>query len=151
MAFLSPNRPTELWWDFSDYPHFGEKQMHSATARARGLRVAASVKATDTQDGVVLLDVLGGMCFPLDQVGTLIWKQLELGNQVDGIAQYISDKFQIPLMQASGDVQEFVQQLQSKGLLRDERDTDEKPRPAMITTIGMLWKRWTRSQRNQGD
>jgi hypothetical protein len=125
--------------------------MRSATAQATGLLVAPSVKVTDTQDGVVLLDIRGGMCFPLDEVGTLIWKQLELGNQVDEIAQHIADKFQISLTQASGDVQEFVQQLQSKGLLCDKQDADEEAKLTMMATIGVLWRRLTRGHRNHAE
>jgi hypothetical protein len=50
-----------------------------------GLHVSPSVRSTDTPDGVVLLDVRGGMTFPLDQVGTFIRKRLEQRSSVDGL------------------------------------------------------------------
>jgi hypothetical protein len=113
-----------------------------------GLHTSISVKRTDTQDGVVLLDVQQGLCFPLDQVGTLIWKRIELGYQIGEIAQYISETYQIPLEQASYDVHEFVQQLQSKHLVHEQQGVDKKMVPQRFARIGLLWRRFTRRHSN---
>lgn len=115
--------------------------MDAAISQTKGLQIAPAVKETDTQDGIVLLDVHGGMCFPLDQVGTLIWKQLRVGNQIDEIARQIADQFHIPITQAAGDVREFVLQLQSNGLLCERGKGNAKDKPTMIATMGMLWRR----------
>jgi hypothetical protein len=108
------------------------------------LQTSASVKGTDTQDGVVLLDVKQGLCFPLDQLGTLIWKRIELGYQVGEIAQYISETFQISLEEASSDVHEFVQQLQSKRLVHEQQAVHKEMVPQRFATIGLLWRRFMR-------
>ncbi len=83
----------------------------------RNLQPSPSVKVGETQDGVVLLDVEGGLIFPLDQVSTLIWKGIQVGTQTEDIAQQIADIFGIPLEQASSDIGEFVDQLLAQHLL----------------------------------
>jgi hypothetical protein len=125
--------------------------MRSATAHVRGLRVVESVKVTDTQDGVVLLDVREGMCFPLDLVGTLIWKRLEQGSQVREIAQHIADTFHIPLDQASGDVKEFVQQLQKERLVINEDGESQARTSGWISMVGQFWRRLTQRPSVRGD
>jgi hypothetical protein len=112
------------------------------------LLVSPSVKVTDTQDGVVLLDIEQGLCFPLDQVGTLIWKRLEQGSQVAEISQHIAETFHISLEQAFGDVQEFVQQLQLQHLLRETQGAKEPLRPQWIAALGALCRRITQYRHN---
>jgi hypothetical protein len=112
---------------------------------SKDLQVSLSIKATDTPDGVVLLDVQGGMCFPLDQVGTFIWKGLANGLRIDDIARQISTNYQISHEQASLDVQDFVQQLQEKHLLVEGLYA-EHPRPiSWIASLGTFCKRLRRS------
>lgn len=112
----------------------------------RGLQVSHSVRSTDTQDGVVLLDVHGGMCFPLDQVGTLIWKRLEQRLAIDDIAQEIANTYRIPFELASADTREFVQELRAKHLLLDEESKEESGALPWTAPFGHLC-RWLARQR----
>lgn len=113
----------------------------------KGLQVSPSVKYTDTPDGVVLLDIHGGMCFPLDQVGTFIWTRLERQMKIDAIAQEIASAYNIPLQQASVDVQEFVQQLQANHLLVDEQTKAESGNLPWTGFLGQFC-RWVARQRS---
>jgi hypothetical protein len=89
-----------------------------------GLRPSASVSATDTQDGIVLFDFEEGMTFPLDTVGTIIWKSIEQGSDLSEIAAQIARTFNVPLEKASTDVNEFVQQLRKNKLLLEDQDIE---------------------------
>jgi hypothetical protein len=112
------------------------------TIESTGLRASASVKVTDTQDGVVLLDVQQGLCFPLDQVGTLIWKRLEQGNQVVEVAQHIAETYQIPIQQALTDVQEFVQQLLAQRLVLGSHSDGQEGSPGWLSAVGHFCRRF---------
>jgi hypothetical protein len=120
--------------------------MTGSTEKTR-LQIAPSIKSTDTPDGVVLLDVRGGMCFPLDQVGTLIWKRLEQQLPIDVIAQEIVRTYRIPLQQASVDVQEFVWQLQANHLLIHEETKAESGNLPWTALVGQFC-RWVARRRN---
>lgn len=113
----------------------------------KALQVSSSVKSTDTPDGVVLLDVHGGMCFPLDQVGTFIWKRLERQLPPDVIAQEIVSTYQIPLQQASADVQEFVEQLQANQLLLDGQPKADSGKLPWTAVVGPFC-RWVARRKN---
>ena len=105
------------------------------------LQVSASVKSTNTPDGVVLLDVQGGMCFPLDAVGTIIWKGLEQHASVEAIAQQVAATYQIPMEQALADTREFVQQLQAQHLVRDGSEKERADTGGWISMLGRSWRR----------
>ncbi len=106
------------------------------------LRVSPSVKVTDTRDGVVLLDIRGGMCFPLDLVGTFIWKGLEEGVAIDVIAQRIAATYQIPIQQASADVQEFAQQLLAQRLVLDEHNNGQDETTGWLSALRQYCRRF---------
>jgi hypothetical protein len=110
------------------------------SANAHLLIPSASIRECETQDGIVLLDVQHGMCFPLDPIGTLIWKQIKEGSQAAEIAQKIATTCDIPLEQASVDVQEFVQQLQHRQLVGPA----EPASSGGSWFKGILTKLWTR-------
>jgi coenzyme PQQ synthesis protein D (PqqD) len=97
------------------------------------LRPSESVREADNQDGAVLLDVRQGLCFSMNPVAALIWKQLVQGCNSTDVAHNLARTFDISLEQASIDVQEFVHQLAQLQLLR--QPTDVQPR---LTGVGQL-------------
>lgn len=82
------------------------------------LRVSPSVRLAETPDGAVLLDVTQGICFSINCVGVLIWKQAGEGRELDQIAEYIAETFNISLEQARIDTQEFLDVLKEKQLVQ---------------------------------
>lgn len=81
------------------------------------LKASASVRIAETQDGAVLLDIKQGLCFNINPVGTLIWKQVSEGRETHQIAQLLVELFNIPPEQAHRDVQEFLHDLKRKQLI----------------------------------
>jgi hypothetical protein len=112
------------------------------------LQVSASVKTTSTPDGVVLLDIQGGMCFPLDAVGTFIWKGLEEHSSIEAIAQQIAETYQISLQQALADVRDFVEQLHAEHLVHDGSDKESVEAGGWISMVSRLCRRLARRRAN---
>jgi hypothetical protein len=111
------------------------------------LKLSKFVKATETQDGAVLLDIRQGVCFSVNPVGALIWRQLGDGTSPLAIAQHLSNVCSIPCQQAEVDVQEFVEQLKQRQLLRTTND--EVTRSKRFRRLrGMVGRFWARSGQN---
>jgi PqqD family protein of HPr-rel-A system len=87
--------------------------------------VNKSVVCAELDDESVLLDIESGMYFGLDAVGTTIWTMLAEGASEDAIAACLSEEYDLPASQIRADVDEFLQTLQSKGLVKQE-----SPEPA---------------------
>ena len=119
------------------------KQMHLGSS----LQTSPSVKSSETPDGIVLLDVQQGMCFPLDHVGTLIWKGVVQERRVEEIAQQITGLYEIPFEQAHADVQEFIDQLIAQRLVLQERSTKRTANFSWIATVQGFWRRIHESHR----
>lgn len=112
-----------------------------AFMQTKSLQVSPSVKATLTPDGAVLLDIRGGMCFPLDPVGTFIWQRLAEGLSVEDIAQQIVETYHISIQQALADVQGFTQQLLAQHLVVDCSTNGQAAAGGWISAFGQLCKR----------
>jgi hypothetical protein len=111
------------------------------------LQLSKFVKATETQDGAVLLDIRQGLCFSVNPVGALIWRQLRDGASPIAIAQHLANVCSISCQQAEVDVQEFVEQLKQRQLLRTTND--EVTRSKRFRRLrGMVGRFWTRSGQN---
>lgn len=141
--FLAEDRSTQLCTP----THRIQKAFMTGSTVKRDLQVSPSVKSTDTPDGVVLLDIHGGMCFPLDQVGTFIWKRLEQRLEIGIIAQQIASAYQIPIQQATTDLHEFLQQLQASRLLLGANRQEHSKRLPWTSALGHFC-RWLTGQRN---
>src|SRR5882672_6254932 len=86
------------------------------------LKPSESVRETESQDGAVLLDIRQGLCFSMNPVAALIWKQLLQGRHPADVAHNLARTFDISSEQASIDVQEFVRRLAQLQLLRQPKD-----------------------------
>ncbi|MCU1304963.1 MAG: Coenzyme synthesis protein (PqqD) [Candidatus Sulfotelmatobacter sp.] len=78
---------------------------------------ADRIRETETPDGIVLLDPLHGRTFPLDQVGSRIWKMLKQHRPLDEITDALVNEFQVSPERVNQDILEFVSALQREHLL----------------------------------
>lgn len=53
----------------------------------------------------------------LDPVGAVIWELIEQGNDVDGIARALTERYEVSMQTARQDVGEFVEHLRQVGLV----------------------------------
>jgi hypothetical protein len=94
--------------------------------KSNGLRISASVRVAETQDGAVLLDVKQGLCFGVNPIGTVIWKHVSEGCEPNQISRHLADTFNISTEQAYNDVQEFLQELKQKQLVKEPDSTERQ-------------------------
>jgi Coenzyme PQQ synthesis protein D (PqqD) len=87
---------------------------------ATSLCIAGHVRASISGDGLVLLDIGGGLVFSANPVGARIWQLLEHRLPLDRIAHQIATEYLVPLDRASRDVEAFVTALSARGLVTRE-------------------------------
>ena len=75
------------------------------------------VKAAVSDDGLVLLDVSGGLVLSANVVGARIWQLLVERHPGAEIARRVADEYTIPLERARLDVAAFVAALIARGLV----------------------------------
>lgn len=98
--------------------------MHAQSVGARGsasrerrFRTAEHVFSTQQADATVLLDVRGGNYYTLNEVGGRIWACLSEGVSVGTVVERLAAEFDVPAEQLSGDVANFVEQLDRSKLI----------------------------------
>ena len=109
----------------SDRDHFTQKFSRRRVAQrlrqvanvTNRYRVSKSVRASISADGLMILDVSGGLMLSSNSVGGRIWQLLERRLTSDEIAREVSSVFDIPLDRASHDVTSFLSALVSRGLI----------------------------------
>ncbi|MFN8633897.1 MAG: PqqD family protein [Chloroflexota bacterium] len=69
-------------------------------------------------DETVLLNVVSGVYFGLDEVGTRIWQLMVDGGDHDAIVSRLADEYDVGVPQLSSDVSAFLAELQAQGLVR---------------------------------
>jgi hypothetical protein len=84
------------------------------------LRPSPAVKASATEDGLILLDVDGGLVLASNAVGARIWQLIEQHSTHDRIARQLASEFAISDERASRDVRTFVAGLVDRGLVSEE-------------------------------
>lgn len=94
--------------------------MHAALDRDR-FHPSPAVKASISEDGLVLLDVDGGLVLASNAVGARIWQLLEERRSRADIAQQLAGEYAIALDRAERDVATFVAALMARGLVTTER------------------------------
>jgi coenzyme PQQ synthesis protein D (PqqD) len=83
-------------------------------------RASPEVRASLSDDGLVLLDVRAGLVLASNPVGARIWQLIERGRTRPEIVQQLVDDYGVPLARAAGDVAAFVSALVARGLLTEE-------------------------------
>jgi hypothetical protein len=84
------------------------------------LRPSTAVKASASNDGLILLDVDGGLVLSSNAVGACIWRSIEQQRSTEDIAQQLAEQYAIALDRARQDVQTFVSDLLDRGLVVTE-------------------------------
>jgi Coenzyme PQQ synthesis protein D (PqqD) len=83
------------------------------------------VKRSDTAmarelDGeVVILDIPSGRYFTMNDVGALVWNQLEVPVTTDTLTDAVVEAFDVDWHTAAGDLAELLVQLIEAGLVED--------------------------------
>ncbi len=80
-------------------------------------RPSRAVKASISSDGLVLLDMNGGLVLASNVVGARIWQLLEERRSRTHIAQQLANEYSIAIDRAERDVAAFVAALIARGLL----------------------------------
>ena len=83
------------------------------------VKLADTVRRTQTQDGGVLLDIHHGQMFSLNLVGAKILELLDGGLDEAGIAIEVSRVYAMDLETVRADVREFLELLQKHHLLQN--------------------------------
>jgi hypothetical protein len=94
------------------------------------IHVASGVRASISHDGLVLLDVHGGLVFASNSVGARIWQLIEARRPRTEIARQLADDYNIGFDRAQTDVIAFVDTLAARGLVAvsEDKAEDEAPR-----------------------
>lgn len=85
------------------------------------LRPSPAVRASVSADGLVLLDVDGGLVLSSNQVGARIWQLVEKRRTLPDIARELSADYGVPIDRAHHDVEHFIAALLARGLVTEER------------------------------
>jgi hypothetical protein len=88
-------------------------------ARTR-FRVSQNVRASISGDGLVLLDVQGGLVLASNPVGARIWTLVEQQRGCVDIASQLARDYDVPVQRAYRDVIAFVTALEARGLVNEE-------------------------------
>ena len=86
-----------------------------------GLRPSPAVRASASEDGLILLDVERGLVLSANAIGARIWHLIEQRQSAQQIAEQLVDDYSIPLDRAHHDVAAFVAQLAARGLVGPDR------------------------------
>jgi hypothetical protein len=82
------------------------------------MRISETVRTATDQDGSVIMDISQGQMFSANTIGSRIWQQLNEERSSEEIAEGFVTEFDIPREQALKDVNEFIQQLEARKLIR---------------------------------
>jgi len=84
------------------------------------LRPSDAVTASASEDGLILLDLDGGLVLASNAVGARIWQLIEEQRTYAQIAQQLAQEFAIGAERASQDLRVFVASLVERGLVSEE-------------------------------
>jgi hypothetical protein len=83
-------------------------------------RASPAVRASISTDGLVLLDVHGGVVLASNPIGAQIWRLMEQRRSGVEIARQLAADYGIPLERAHDDVGTFIGALAARGLVIEE-------------------------------
>ncbi len=84
------------------------------------LRPSSTVRASVGDDGLVLLDLRGGLVLSANAVGGRIWQLIEQRRSRDDIAGQLVADFAVDRDRAARDVDRFVTDLLARGLVTED-------------------------------
>jgi Coenzyme PQQ synthesis protein D (PqqD) len=83
-------------------------------------RASPAVRASVSDDGLVLLDVRRGLVLASNPIGARIWQLIEERRTTAEIARQLVDDYRVPSDRARRDVSTFIAALVGRGLLTAE-------------------------------
>jgi len=83
-------------------------------------RPSPSVRASISTDGLVLLDMDGGLVLSSNIVGARIWQLIEQQRTAIEIARQLIADYDVPEDRAHGDVAAFIAALVARGLVAED-------------------------------
>lgn len=86
--------------------------MSSAT-----FRIPAQVMARQVGDETVILDLVSGLYFGLDEVGSRVWELIAQGESLAAICRMLVAEYDVPADTLASDVASLVGDLQERGLI----------------------------------
>src|SRR5262245_19054128 len=89
----------------------------SNVSLATALRVSDDVVFRELDGEAVLLNLVSGIYFGLDQIGTRMWCLIEQHGQLDGVVRVLRDEYDAPAETLEQDLVNLTSQLLDKGLL----------------------------------
>jgi len=98
----------------------GDSMTASELNRGIIFRPSQTVRASTSVDGLVLLDLRGGLVLTANEVGARIWALIERRLDGGGIAQQLSSDYDVPVERAERDVAAFLTALAARGLVSEE-------------------------------
>ncbi len=81
------------------------------------IAVPKGVLIQDLGEEVVLLEVESGQYYGLNEVGSRMWSLLQHGQSVSEVLSTLHEEYEASEQQLSADLKQFLNQLQSKGLI----------------------------------
>jgi hypothetical protein len=78
----------------------------------------------DLDGEAVVLDLVTGRYFGLDDVGTRMWQLIEQHGTLPEVLDILEQEFEVPVERVEADLKEFLGLLVSKGLVRRVPPTD---------------------------
>jgi hypothetical protein len=81
------------------------------------LRISDDVVFRELDGEAVILNLVSGVYFGLDHVGTRIWQLVEQHGQLDAVLQRLRDEYDAPVQTLEQDLMRLTSQLIDKGLL----------------------------------
>lgn len=86
----------------------------------RTFRPSTHVRASFSDDGLVLLDVDRGVVLSANVVGARIWQLIEMRHTSTDIADRIASAYGVPSQRAAADVSAFIAALVARDLVVEE-------------------------------
>jgi hypothetical protein len=83
-------------------------------------QTSGAVRASISGDGLVLLDVRGGVVLASNSIGARIWQLLESRLDGDEIASRLARDYDVSIERAQHDVDAFLTALEARGLVSAE-------------------------------
>lgn len=79
--------------------------------------IPAQVMARQVGDETVILDLVSGLYFGLDEVGSRIWELIGAGQTLGAICDTLEREYDVPGEQLEADVERLVADLRGHGLI----------------------------------
>jgi hypothetical protein len=102
----------------------GEEMKSIATDQTQKWKIKTSARSSCDCDGSVLLDTEKGVFYGANTLGSQIWESIRRspdGVTVESLCDQIASNVEVPREQFARDVQEYLQELETRGLLEKEK------------------------------